>query len=95
MRGNKIRLQNDNKTNLGYQWSFLVDTCVAQSQWTGKTDCYTEEESMAMINDFIVELKTSNQFFSAKTYLDNDRVMDSQFKRETYRLSKLMAFSIE
>lgn len=96
MRGNNVKLQNDYKTDmLGYSWSFLVDTCIGQSHWTGKTDCHTDGESMAMINDFIIELKTSTQFFSAKTYLDNDRILSSKFSRETYRLSKLMAFNIE
>ena len=52
-------------------------------KWTGKseTDCYTNEQAIANMNDLVVEVKKSNQFFSPKTYLDNDNIMNSEFKR--------------
>ena len=62
-----LMLQGVNINNgLGYSWHFVVDTCYNLRQFTGKTeaDCQPQDTTMAMINDFVIEVKKSNQFFS-------------------------------
>ena len=44
-----------------------------------------------MMNQFIVTTKTSTQFFSEKTYIDNNFHADNQFTVERFVLSNTLA----
>jgi len=63
MGDDQIELQTDNSSIIsqfgGNQWYFLVDTCAALAEKTGKTDCYTQEETELVLNDFVVDTKTA------------------------------------
>ena len=53
----------------GADFYFAVNTCAKFQSITQRQDCYTQEESEAILYDFIVTTKISSQFFSPKTYI--------------------------
>ena len=61
---------------------FAVDTCEHMKSVTGntlKTECKTQEQSIAIIDKVYIQNKISTQFFSPVTYLLNDNKMNSEF----------------
>ena len=44
-----------------------------------------------MLNEFAVETKVSNEFFSPKTYLENGNEMSQVFSYDKFFLSKKLA----
>lgn len=92
MRGQPIRIQNAGRVNSrGYGWNFVIDTCEQLSAYTGDTNCKPDAEVRAMMNEFIVTTKTGTQFFSEKTFINNDYKMDTQFVSERFVLSNSIA----
>lgn len=51
------------------------------------------------MHEFVVTTKTATQFFSEKTYIDNNEQLDSEFVIERFSLSRSLAmlnhFSVE
>ena len=68
-----------------------MNTCDKLKSITKKTDCYSDVESRLVLNEFTVDAKVSSEFFSAKTYLENGKRMDSVFYSKTFQLSRTLA----
>lgn len=69
----------------------MIDTCAALAPYTGATDCVEDEIVREKMNEFIVTTKTTTQFFSEKTYIDNDYMVDSEYNIERFVLSRSLA----
>ena len=69
----------------------MIDTCEALMPYTGATNCVKDSEVRNMMNEFIVTTKTTTQFFSEKTYIENDFKVDSEFLTERFVLSRSLA----
>ncbi len=92
MRDDQVKLKNAGKDEgQGFHWYFLIDTCTALAPYTGATDCIEDDKVRAIMNEFIVTTKTTSQFFSEKTYIDNDYNVDSEYLIERFVLSKSLA----
>ena len=68
-----------------------MNTCDKLKSITGRTDCYKDIDSKLVLNEFTVDAKVSSEFFSAKTYLENGKRMDSVFYQKTFQLSRTLA----
>ena len=88
MRGETTKIKNTGKKDWGYAWYFVIDTCEALAPFTGATNCKPNEEVRKIFNEFIVTTKIATQFFSEKTYIDNDSHTDTEFIIERFALSK-------
>lgn len=92
MKGDNLKLQNSknakNEEFSGYSWYFLVDTCEALAPYTGATGCEPKAKVHAMMNEFIVTTKTVTQFFSEKTFINNDHKLDAEIEVERFILSR-------
>lgn len=91
MRGDPVELKNSGSDGFGTDWHFIVDTCDALSSFTGYTDCKPDAEVRAIMNSFLVTTKVATQFFSAKTYIDNDYRTDTEFQVDHFALSRSLA----
>ena len=91
MRGNSIKLQNEGKGSTEYLWYFIIDTCASLADVTGATNCAPEKVSRSLMHEFVVTTKTATQFFSEKTYIDNNEQLDSEFVIERFSLSRSLA----
>lgn len=92
MRGKTIKLENSGKAEgHGSAWFFMMNTCQALARYTGATDCVSDIEAQALMNEFIVTTKTATQFFSEKTYIRNQDRLDSEFLQERFVLSRSLA----
>ena len=60
-----------NETQDEYDFFFVVDFCEHFAAYTGKTDCKSYNETMAVLNDIKIEAKVSHEFFNVKNYVMN------------------------
>ena len=92
MQGDSIMIQNAGSTaGVSYSWNFIIDTCAELIKYTGATNCKPDAEVRQLMNEFIVTKKTATQFFSEKTFIDNNYHTDSKFLEETFVLSNSLA----
>lgn len=80
--GTEIKLQNYSPSNYlksSADFFFILDTCDHLKGLTGKTDCKTEAESQAVLEDMYVDTKIGTMFFNPKNYLRNGHVMNAEF----------------
>ena len=66
---------------------FAVDTCENFQEYTGSETCVKNEIVEPLMDTFKVQTKVSQQFFSASTYVDEDKQLSSVFKNHVYDLS--------
>ena len=59
----------------GQTFTFAVDTCSNQYEYTKNENCEVEEVVEGVLNQFIVNTKVCNTFYSTKTYAEqNERL---------------------
>lgn len=78
-----ISLQNESPANLNGSYSdffFIVDTCSNFANITKRTDCKSEQESQAMIDNMYVSTKIQTQYWNTKVFLRNGWHMESQWQ---------------
>ena len=78
----------ENDTSDEYDFFFVIDLCEHFTNYTGRTDCKSTNESLAVINDIKIEAKVSHEFFNVGTFVMNGYMMNSEFITYQMTLNK-------
>ena len=65
----------------------MLDTCEHLSGVTKKTDCKTEAESQAVLQEMYVQTKIQTEFWNSKAFLRNGKQMESSFVTSEVQLN--------
>jgi len=90
MRGQNSLVQNYSPQNFeekSYDFFFVLDTCEHLAQMTGRTDCKTEAESQAVLEQMYVDTKIQTEFWNTPNFLRSGWQMNSQFESNTIQLN--------
>ena len=66
----------------------MLDFCEHFALYTGRTDCKSYNESLAVMNEIKIESKISHEFFNVKNYIMNGYEMNSEFMTYSMTLNK-------